>query len=242
MKARQSAMTLVEMLAAIAIVATLATALGVASASFKDKAKVSKSLSNLRQIALAINEYANDNQDRFPSGYFYQSGQGETTYITAISPYLSETPSPLNPQRNIFIAPTSAIPMPPKTAANLVPMTYSVHGVLCPDTSSGTVSPPRRISVARPSQVILVGDGAQNPTSGNSLSTFTSPTQFKQTGSTQNLDNLIPTGSGFDSDTSAGLGQLRYRSGGCAAVAMVDGHVELLKRGTVTYRYMITDR
>lgn len=54
------------------------------------------------------------------------------------------------------------------------------------------------------------------------------------------LDKTIPIGS--NSDTTEGLGQLRYRSEDSAIAAMVDGHVEKMKKGTVTYGNIIPDR
>lgn len=236
---RRAGFTLIELLAVIAIIATLAALITAGASSTRESAKAAKSLSNLHQIVLAVHAYAGENSDLFPRGYFYQPGQAEVSYINDLIPYLSEAPSPLNPGRNIFIAPTSAVPIPPKAANAFIPLTYSVHGLLCPDTSSGTARF-RRSQVARPTQVILIGDSAQNPTSGNSFCTFTSPIAFKTTGDAHNLNTTIPASP--NTDTSAGLGQVRYRTRGAAAFAMVDGHVALMKPGTITYANIIADR
>lgn len=231
--------TLVELLTTISILAVLAVLITGASTKLMGGGKTAKSMSNLRQIATAVHAYANDNDDYLPRGYFYQPGQAEVSYINELLPYLSEQPSPLKPQRNIFVSPSSVLPMPAKAANAFIPMTYSVHGLLCPDTSNGN-SPMKRNAVARPTQVILIGDSAQNPTSKNSLCTLKAPTAFYQAGSDKPLDELIPVGA--DSDSNSGLGGLRYRSDGKAVVAMVDGHVEALKKGTVTYGNIIADR
>ncbi|CAN5348557.1 hypothetical protein BH09VER1_BH09VER1_28140 [soil metagenome] len=236
---RRAAFTLIELLASVAIIATLAALIGAATTSALDSAKAAKSISNLRQIATAFHTYTGENNDYFPRGYFYQPGQAEVSYINELAPYLSEAPSPAVPSRNIFIAPTSTIKVPAKAANAFIPLTYSVHGVLCPDTSSGTPRF-RRSQVTRPTQVILIGDSAQNPTSGNSFCTFNSPPAFKLTGDAHSLTTVIPASA--DSDTSAGLGQVRYRTRGAAAFAMVDGHVALMKPGTITYANIIADR
>jgi type II secretory pathway pseudopilin PulG len=59
---------LVELLTVIAIMAVLATLLGATLGSAKRKARKTASISNLRQIALAVDMYADDHRLR-PSGY-----------------------------------------------------------------------------------------------------------------------------------------------------------------------------
>ena len=236
---RVHAFTLIELLITVAITAVLAALVTGVTSSLMSGGKEAKSIGQLRQIATAIHGYANDNQDNFPRGYFFLSGQPELSYITELLPYLDEQPSPLRPSRNIFISPSSALPMPVKAAGATIPTTYSVHGLLCPDTSTGKV-PMKRSMVNRPGQVILIGDAAQNPSSKNALFTLKSPSAFAEAGSSRSLDELIPVGA--DADTNAGLGQLRYRSNGHAVVAMVDGHVARMKKGTVTYANVIADR
>ncbi len=235
----QRGFTLIELLVTISITAVLAVLVTGVSTRMISGGKEARSISNLRQIVTAMHAYANENDDYLPSGYFYQPGQAEVSYINALLPYLSEAPSPLKPQRNIFVSPTSALPVPVKAANAFIPMTYSVHGVLCADTSNSD-NRIKRSAVARPSQVILIGDAAQNPSSKNSLCTLKGPGAFIERGSSKPLEQAIPTDA--DSDTNAGLGQLRYRSNGAAIVAMVDGHVARMKKGSVTYANVIVDR
>ncbi|MFV0416685.1 MAG: type II secretion system protein [Chthoniobacterales bacterium] len=238
-KCGNAAFTLIELLVVVAIVAVLASLLIATLGKARSQARVAKSISNLRQIATAINLYVADNNDLFPRGYFYQPGESELTYVTELAPYLGHKTRSDDPSKNIFIAPTSAVPIPPQAPNSFIPLTYAVHGVLCPDTSTGRTRV-RRSSVQRPAQVILVGDSSQNSNHGNSFTTFTSPRPFRFTGALENLDDLIPIGP--DSDTPGGMGQLRYRSNNAAAVAMVDGHVALLPKGSVTYGNLIPDR
>ncbi len=106
------AFTLIEVLVVISIIAVLAGLLLSALRSIHSSSDNTKCVSNLRQIAMAVNAYANDNDDYFPGPLYhgqapYDAGGSLTFFLV---PYLglSTTNLTWTPENSVFVCPSFA--------------------------------------------------------------------------------------------------------------------------------------
>jgi prepilin-type N-terminal cleavage/methylation domain-containing protein/prepilin-type processing-associated H-X9-DG protein len=86
------AFTLIELLVVIAIIAILAAILFPVFAQAREKARQASCLSNLKQLATAIQMYAQDYDSHWVPAYYYPAGQGNITlglywWYDLIQPY-----------------------------------------------------------------------------------------------------------------------------------------------------------
>jgi len=233
--------TLIELLVVVAIVAILAGLLFPAMRSAKQEAQTAGCLSNLRQIAGLIRLYANDHDNAFMP----VANSGASNYVSSLPPYLPVSDAAST--KNIFVSPAAAEPVSPY-GTNTICITYALNNTLFDDFSAmATPMNNLRITdVVRPSETIMVANGAQIPEyNWNCAYTFYNvPYMARVTGSNctsvavSQLNTPIPYYSSENVDRDAGMGYLRYVQRGNSAVnvAMVDGHVEAISIGKVLYR------
>lgn len=238
---KEKGFTLLEIIVVISILLVLAAMLMPLFSRAKASSLEAKTLQQLRQLGAAMSLYVSENDQYFPPGYFYapDSFPRERTWASELLYYLGLPRSYYEAQDNPFVSPNSVIPVRSGVSATFTPFTYSIHGGISPDIS--VVDNRVKLgNIVRPSEVILLGDGSQLP-STYSASTLTRPEVFKSgQGTVQNLDQHIAVGP--DVDGMEGRGWLRYRNRGKVAVLMVDGHVEMIVKGELRYRNVIYDR
>ncbi|HWD38853.1 MAG TPA: prepilin-type N-terminal cleavage/methylation domain-containing protein, partial [Fimbriimonas sp.] len=118
----KKAFTLIELLVVIAIIAILAAILFPVFAQAKAAAKATANLSNLKQLGLAVLQYANDYDDAFPLAiqegtaqeqqqYYPVNGDGTTLNSTPIGviPW-HEAVYPYSKSRDIYVSPLASSP------------------------------------------------------------------------------------------------------------------------------------
>lgn len=223
--------SLLEMLAAVAIVAILA----VVSFPFYKKAQSASQsvgcLSNLRQIGVAIHSYAAENDQRLPP----RKNGGDIIWV-ALGRYIDAVPRTKN---SIFVCPQHDLPVS-TNSYGIMATTYVCNTGLFPGTPTSSDGL-KLNTIHRPSQVILVADGAQQAAynGGASYQLINPPALFPYTGDmSKDLKAPIPTPENSDRD-NGDVGYLRYKHNGSVNTLKVDGSVSAIKKGEVTYGNVI---
>ncbi len=109
MRSRRRGFTLIELLVVIAIIAILAAILFPVFARARAKARMASCQSNIRQIALAVIMYADDNDETFPIMYPapYVYAKVWTFYVT---PYISTQAASVYDVDNVWKCPSVRAP------------------------------------------------------------------------------------------------------------------------------------
>lgn len=232
------AFTLIELLTVIAIIGILAAIIIPTVGSVRQSARESVNKSNLRQLGMGANIYANDNKDRFPSIHDPVTNATDVLrWVNELAPIIYSKKSRLNSgDRVITASPTAVLPVGTTSTV----LHYSAHGRLFGVSTSVPSRNLPRSKVSRPSQVILIADGAQSETaSGNAYSLLSKPsnTGFEYDyQNNKNLSDVVETTFAPDVDDTSARGSIRYRNkNNTAHAVMVDGSVKSFKLGELTY-------
>jgi prepilin-type N-terminal cleavage/methylation domain-containing protein/prepilin-type processing-associated H-X9-DG protein len=156
-----SGFTLIELLVVIAIIAILAGMLLPALAKAKAKAHAAQCTSNVRQLSLATQLYAMDNDDKLPA-----TGQNTDPYvwIPLVKPYIGNSDTnTATTKGGVFNCPT--LMAVAHQNVQIAGRCYAVSEKLDRANDAFTRLGGRKMSQAnRPSHTVLLGDGARNET------------------------------------------------------------------------------
>lgn len=231
------AFTLIELLTVIAIIGILAAIIIPTVGTVRQTARESQNLSNLRQLGQMMIVYSNDHKGRFPAGWIDSSS---TSWVDRLAPYFN---GPVENNKRVIgeltKSPTAKLP---STSAH--PVHYVVHDALCndPGHAQAAVAALRSgISIARPTQVILIADGPQSEAGGNTVASFWHPYEMAFNNA-RALNELIPYSASNDRDDASGRGRLRYRNRDKVHATHVDGSTKAYRAGTVTFGNVIFTR
>jgi prepilin-type processing-associated H-X9-DG protein len=201
-------------------------------------------VSNLKQIALAIDMYATDHDDSFPPAFVNPIPQTDWSLI--IQPYLMKSQTIYAPTYDIsrtLLCPAGVQSRGGKT----IKLMYSVHRWMFVNSPSASNMPQayRRNQVTRPSEVVMITDGCQQSKSFSSgfdsLAALDNVSDCNVAYPDTNPDEAEPAGPNTDTDSAVGTIRWRHSKNTGANFLFVDGHVESLLIGQLKRRNLYHD-
>jgi prepilin-type N-terminal cleavage/methylation domain-containing protein/prepilin-type processing-associated H-X9-DG protein len=204
MKAKKG-FTLIELLVVIAIIAILAGILFPVFAKARERARMTRSLSNIRQLAMAVQQYSNDYNDSFP-GFMNLGTDTQPKYVHNC---WDEQIEPFVKNSGVFSNGDTGIKSPSQTTRFDRTLTYCLNGALIGPWNNGNVTvwtSPSILSVSalsNPSGTILFAEVATNSTATQAMSAYASI----QPGTNAPVRNPVPNSSNSTSQYQAALTQ-----------------------------------
>ncbi len=241
---KANAFTLIELLVVIAIIGILAAMLLPALNRARSAGKKAVCVGNLRQIGIAIQMYAQDFNDHTPFSMGPTTANGTYSiypWCVFLVPYTAKTEGV--PQ-TIFICPEQPIRLQVSATYLGADRTYSANPlVFGPPFENNSFQPPgnkpvKLTDIGRASQVILVADSNQVQDDNWGSEAYFEAYPFDDTsiGSHSPSDVIpLPTTYVNVDDPPDGGGRVRYRHTNVANALMIDGHVESIPLGNLTY-------
>ena len=261
-RASAQAFTLIELLVVIAIIAILAAILFPVFQSVRENARRTACVSNEKQMGLAMTQYTQDSDERFPQGQYIDANNARIDWGHAIYPYIkngsasnvSGTTPIYNGKGGVFACPD----FPSEEVAE-----YGAHSYLCPVPNANNVNSlaTSLAQVPTPSdQVLIVEKGQANGGLGNQPvfdaseydwityandCTMASPCLQPNPATkdlTADFDEPAtgsPAQNGNPPNPQSPGSFPRYRHNGRTNVLFVDGHVKSMAKGSMSGKYWL---
>jgi prepilin-type N-terminal cleavage/methylation domain-containing protein/prepilin-type processing-associated H-X9-DG protein len=204
----RSGFTLIELLVVIAIIAILAAILFPVFSRAREKARATSCLSNLKQLALAINMYTQDYDETMPPAV-EANATGSYTVWHVIQPYIRNT--------QIYVCPSD------KNSQTMTDIANNLSGLglpACPTAGYGAVTYNPNFSVF---ELAPLGAAVR------SLGQFPDPTETAAF-----YDGIIATNGSIPSAPVSFGAPVEGRHNDMANACYLDGHAKVVKCGLVT--------
>lgn len=226
--------TLIELLVVIGVIGILAGLILPALARAKERARVTKCLSNQKQIGVAVTLYADDNEGYCPPG----RQANVTQWDLCLGRYVggANDPLTLDARTALFLCPSAKIQIADKK------INYSANPNVCKEIIPG-VGPVRANTILRPSDIILAADTIQYTADGNSHAIFWGVVGsggtpiFWNDGNPANGASPIPIGPDRDqvlATADPAGANFRYRhAGNSVNASFLDGHADHMRKGKI---------
>ncbi len=235
---RSRGLTLVELLVVIAIIAVLVAVAIPVTISMRKKGNIVLMTANMRTLATLMGTYATDNNGYFPWGEDPKipGGRGSWKYVTLESADMIEGEAPL-----IMDGPLAPKKIKVLESGNYLASAYSGNvSVLGNPGGLEGKGFTQRVAIhqiVNPARTAIFMTGAQVdwPWDGSASTIIYSP--WTNTVEASNGNDKLP-----ESALKENHGQVGFWMEGKAAMAMVDGHVELIKKSEMKWGYLQTGK
>jgi prepilin-type N-terminal cleavage/methylation domain-containing protein/prepilin-type processing-associated H-X9-DG protein len=237
----RSAFTLIELLVVIAIIAILAAILFPVFGRARENGRRSVCQSNLKQIGLAVLQYSQDYDEKFPIGNYYSgdtTNVGNVPWQEIVDPYIKGgyvggTVANADKAKSIYVCPNYSVTDPqnairrPSTSYGLNYFLAKFYGSIgtggvLGDTPEWNAAPASLASVQEAAKVVLAAElsGGRVVTTGNDTGTYTG---------TGSITDTI--WKGFATNWITG----RYRHFSGSNYLFTDGHVKWVRTPDPSY-------
>ena len=209
--------TLIELLVVIAIIAILAAILFPVFAKSREKARQASCLSNVKQISLAVLQYCNDYDERFPNVFAGSWTSGGI--MRSLDPYIQNL--------QIHNCPSAD---QETTMTTLGSRSYGYHDLLFPSVSRA----PKMGTIQRPAEIVLMGDTVMDPNlQGRILRPSAGPMKMNYDGSNCQLCGAKHNSAFCNTGWAQPGFNIIERHSGNANIGFADGHAKAMRHSTL---------